>query len=408
VSLRAELADAEIVIAPGGEAVRFLRVRNIGDDTASASLLPAGPAQGWTIIDPPTVTLHPGAEETVRLLLRPPRSPLVAAGPSPFTVRVVSHENPDETVVVDSIVTVLGYDDRRIYLAQPVQKARRGAVYDVVVENAGNIRATCRLGFAEITGRLSATIDPPSVSVDPGMRAVVRARVRARRWQWRRADRTVPFRIVAAQDQHAMVETEGALLQTRVVPERTGRLVAGLAGLAGAAAVAWLAVVQPAIDRAVERAVADRVAEAPAVTMAPGTPGGEDPTAVNGGTTAPTSVVAPAEPVRTPFDLRLKTTAAVASTEVTTYTMPEGGRVQIKDIYIQNPNGDIGRVALLRNGDVLFETALENFRDQTFPYVSGYVFAPGDNLGLQLTCSGAGSGASGQCEVAASFVGEVR
>jgi hypothetical protein len=404
VSFRAELADAEIVIAPGGEEVRLLRIQNLSDSTASASLLPTGPAQGWTLIDPPTVTLFPGAEETVRVLLRPPRSPLVGAGPSPFMVRVVSHDNPDETVIVDSIVNVLSYDDRRLYLAQPVQKGRRSAVYDLIVENAGNTRATCRLGFSEVTKRLTATIDPPSVSVDPGMRTVARVHVRARRWQWKRDARTVPFRVVAQQDQHSTVETEGALLQTRVIPEHSGRIVVGAAALVGAAAASWAFAIRPAIDRAADEAVAERTAAvvASAESQADAI---IDPTA---GTTAPTTVAEIPDPARAPFDLRLRTTAAVAATEVSTYTVPAGRSVQIKDIYIQNPNGDIGRVALLRNGEVLFETALENFRDQTFPYVSGYVFAPGDNLGLQVTCSGAGSGASSSCEIAASFVGESR
>ena len=109
----------------------------------------------------------------------------------------------------------------------------------------------------------------------------------------------------------------------------------------------------------------------------------------------------------TPSDFRLVAAAAPGvPAGVASFPIAADQEFSLTDVLLQNPSGDSGRLALLRNDQVLYETALENFRDLDFHFVSPYEFAPGDRVVLQLTCDIAGKGPT--CSAAASFAGFIR
>ncbi|MEZ5215150.1 MAG: hypothetical protein R2715_00835 [Ilumatobacteraceae bacterium] len=136
-----QMSPSEVVVVPGGEELLELTVRNLGGEPESFGLVANGFLQGWTVIDPSTISLPPGGESVVRVAVRPPRRWAVPAGSSLLTIRIVSHRVDEAVAIAESTVTVLTFDDRRFGLAQPVQRARRRADFDVVLENDGNSRA---------------------------------------------------------------------------------------------------------------------------------------------------------------------------------------------------------------------------------------------------------------------------
>ncbi len=170
----AELTNIDVIVAPGDEAQVELRVRNLGNLTETFSFVPTGIAQGWTVVEPPTLTLFPGEVGTAEVVLRPPRSAAVSAGRSPFGVRIVPAGAPDEVAHADASVTVLAYDERSLSIAQPVLRGRRRAEFDVVIENRGNIQASLRLGIRQDARKMSGRFTPPSIGVDPGQSEAVR------------------------------------------------------------------------------------------------------------------------------------------------------------------------------------------------------------------------------------------
>lgn len=382
-------------MVPGEEELVGLTVRNTGAAPESFSLLATGLVQGWTIIDPPSVTLPPGGEEKVQIALRPPRRWSVPAGASPLLIRIVAHDSVDDVAVAEGTVTVLAFDDRRLSLAQSVQRGRRRAEFDLVLENLGNSRASCRLQVVDPASRVVGRFDPPSMGVDPGDSTATRVVVRSRRAQWARSARSLPFEIVAAQEGHPPATTSGTLLQDPVVAARTAGRLAALAVTAGAIVGAWFGVVRPAIDDAAVRAVAEQAATATTVV---------DPTA--------TTVAAPGARPRTDgpgeaFDTRLAVAAGLAQQAVQTYTVPPGKVLRVTDVLMQNPNADGGRLTLLRNSTVLYEAALENFTDFPYALVSPYVFTAGESVNVQLSCQQVGDPAGAACSVAITLAGEL-
>jgi hypothetical protein len=251
---KVEISAPEIIVAPGSEEVLEARLRNLGAATETFTIGTVGPAQGWTVVDPPLVTLFPGAEQTLRLSLRPPRSSAITAGEMTTTLRVVPHEEPDEVAVADVLVRILAFDERQLSIVQPVVRGRERAVFDAVLENNGNTRAACRLSLVDPTSRLGARFEPPSVAVEPGSREVVRIRVAAR--QQRYIGQPLPHLVTikATEDGHAPCQASATFLQAAMVPEKLGRRLITATLVIGAGAAAWFGLLKPAVDRAAEKA----------------------------------------------------------------------------------------------------------------------------------------------------------
>ncbi len=387
-----QLSAGEVIVSPGADETVRLTVRNLGSAPGSFSLVASGFVQGWTVIDPPLMTLPPSGEGTATLSLRPPRHWSVPAGSSPLVIRIVSGDIDDDVTIVEGTVSVLAFDERRLSLAQSVQRAKRTAEYDVVLENLGNARAAVRLALSDPGARLRGDFAPPSIGVDPGQSAVSRLRVRSTRRRWRRGPRLVPFTVEASQDGHHPATTGGTLFQVPLVAGRTLSRIVALLAIGGALAGAWFGLFRPAIDEAAERAVADwAVTQTTMSTPAVGGPATSIPNGERG----------------EPFAVRLVTEALLGGQAVQSYTVPDGKRLQITDVLWQNPNDDRGRLALLRNSVSLYEISLANFTDYAQALISPYVFGPGESVNLQLSCTRIGSAEAGTCSVAVTLTGRL-
>ena len=95
-------------------------------------------------------------------------------------------------------VVVEPFDDCRIVALQPIQRARRRATYEFMVENHGNTVASCRLHLIDSSDRVDGDFDPPAVGVAPGAASLVRLKARAHRGGLRHHSRTLDFDIEAA------------------------------------------------------------------------------------------------------------------------------------------------------------------------------------------------------------------
>ncbi|MEZ5215151.1 MAG: hypothetical protein R2715_00840 [Ilumatobacteraceae bacterium] len=218
--------------------------------------------------------------------------------------------------------------------------------------------------------------------------------VKSRRRLWRGPERSLPFELQAVQDGHATASTHGSLLQAPVFTGRFTRAVIALAATAGLVVASWFFLVRPEIDAAAERAVAAASSAAPTPTSA---------VAGNDGADAP----APAATSGSAFDIRLAVRAAVTDQQVATYVVPDDVQVRVTDLLMQNPNGDTGRLTLLRNSTVLYEAGLENFLDFPTALRSPFVFDAGDSITVQLNCRAAGSASTGECSAAITLTGTV-
>jgi hypothetical protein len=409
MSVQVWFAPDEVTVRPGETASLALSVENVGDATESFAVIPAGLAAAWTTVTRTNVTLFGGSRDVIEVVVRPPAIHTTSAGPTTIAVRVIPQLHPDDTVVAETLVAIGAFDDRRITVLQPLQRVRRRARYEFLVENHGNNLANCRLHLIDPTGRVDGQFDPPAVGVAPGASSLVHLRARVGRGGFRPSERQLDFEIEAAEPDHVAARGRATLIQTPTVPARLLNQVALAAAVLGAAALAWFGVVRPELRRSSERAVDDRIAELTVTGELPGGPVGSVPaTTVPGpaATTAPAAVVAQPAPVEyTAY--RIDVDAANDQVRRGSAVVPAGSEFHLTDIVLQNPNGDLGLAALLRDDVVLYEWDLGqmNSANEFQPRISPLPFLPGENIVLSVDCEASGRTNGTGCEIGVLLTG---
>jgi hypothetical protein len=389
-------AQDEISVRPGESTSLSLAVENVGDRTESYTVIPAGLTAGWTTVTRPNITLFGGSRDVIEVVIRPPAIHTTTAGPTAVSVRVIPQGAPDDAVVAEMIATVTAFDDRRITALQPVQRGRKRATFEFMVENHGNNLASCRLHLIDTSNRVDGSFDPPAVGVAPGSASLVRLKLTAQRGFLRRAERQLDFEVEATEQDHAPAGGRATLIQPPTIP--AGTMLKALAVVVGAAAIAiaWFSVVRPAIDDAAADAVAERIGEIETVA---------EPTIVPEVTLPVTDdepdVVAATE-TGEPVDYRIAVDVGINQNRSESISIAPDNRFLLTDVVFQNTNGDLGTAQLLRNGDLLYEIDLGamNSGNEFQPRVTPIPFEPNDNLVLAVDCVALGKTTGTGCEIA--------
>ncbi len=105
------------------------------------------------------------------------------------------------------------FDDRRLELLPTLSSSSRQGRHELAVDNHGN--APIRPAFVALDpeDQLRFEIDPSVLTVEPGAAGFTTVKVRPKQRFWRGQPKRLPFQIVAAEDGHDPVTTDGALLQ---------------------------------------------------------------------------------------------------------------------------------------------------------------------------------------------------
>jgi hypothetical protein len=405
VSVQAWFAQDEISIRPGSTTSLSLSVENLGEHTEAYTIIPAGLTASWTTVTRPNVTLFGGSRDVVEIVIRPPAIHTTTAGPTPTAVRVIPQQQPDDAIFVETLLDVQSFDDRRVTMLQPLQRGRRRATYEFMVENHGNNLASCRLHLVDRTERVDGSFDPPAVGVASGSQNLVRLGLKANSGLFRRSERQLDFEIEATEQDHDPAIGHAALIQPPSIPARLVWRALVAAAVVGAAALAWVNVVRPELRDAAERAVDDRLAaldtSPTATTLALDTTAGDPVVAT----------VVPVAPVNqgVPFWTRIEVDVEIGQTGSQSYSIPPDSTFALTDLVVQNPNRDVGAASLLKNSDTLYEWNLAQLQsnNEFQPRVTELVFPPGDTIVLQVTCEGAGSTVGTGCSIAVLLGGQI-
>ncbi len=393
------LTAPSIGVAPGGEATLELRLRNTGTVVDEFSLSVLGDAAGWSSVDPPTISLFPGAEETARIIFRPPRSPQVPAGPMPFGLHARSKEDAAGSTVEEGVVDVGPFLEPFAELIPRTSRGSRSASHDLAVDNRGNIRLNAEVEAADADRLLGFDVKPPGLVVEPGMAGFAKVRVKPTKLFWRGTPQTRPFQLVVRPEGGTPVTLDGSLLQEAVLPPWFMRALLALVALLILLIVLWLGLLKPSIESAASDAVASPLAElrddvngalddAGLPTMAPA--GGEEsPGPSPSATSAPGESVAPPTPTPTPAGPFIPGLGNPIDGRLVQggITFTPTGTLFVTDLVFSNPDGREGAVALLRDGAPLMDLKLENFRDLDFHFVTPIVVLADHTLSMKLTCT---------------------
>ena len=406
VSVQVWFAQDEISVQPGESTSLSLAVENVGEHTESYTVIPAGMTAAWTTVTRPNITLFGGSRDVIEVVVRPPAIHTTSAGPTAVSVRVIPQGDPDEAVVAETIATVTAFDDRRITALQPLQRGRRRATFEFMVENHGNNLASCRLHLVDASQRVDGAFDPPAVGVAPGSASLVRLKLTAQRSFLRRAERQLDFEIEATEQDHAPATGRATLIQPPTIPAGTMVRVIGALAAVVAAIALWSSVVKPAIEDAAADAVDDRINE---VGVSPSTTIGATPnTQPEASTEVAPGFVAAAE-TGEPISWRISVDVGINQDRSESLSVPPDSRFMLSDVVFQNTNGDIGTAQLLRNGDVLYEIDLGamNSANEFQPRVTPIPFGPNDNVVLAVDCLAAGKTSGTGCEIAVLLGGRI-
>lgn len=364
-----------------------VRIANTGTVVDSFTVTVVGAAAEWATVEPPTLSLFPGADQAVRVVFRPPRSADVAAGDVPFGVRVTSREDPAGSVTEEGVVTVAPFALVSLELTPRTSRGSRRMVHDVAVTNEGNQPAEVALQAADPDRALAFAVDPPAVSVAPGQASFARVKVRPAKTFGSGPPITHLFQVVATAGggDEPVAAADGMAVQEATRPPWFKRAVVwSLLGVLLLAAL-WFALLKPTVRSAAKEAA--REATAPP-TIGPGgggsSSGSDDAASSSTGSGAGTAATGTG--TSTPIDGRLFLTDKGS----TDFTVPDGVSLQLTDIVLQNPAGNTGTLRIQRGDTALLVVELGNFRDLDYHFVAPIVFAGGQKLVLAAECTSPG------------------
>ncbi|HEX2850367.1 MAG TPA: hypothetical protein VHN98_07430 [Acidimicrobiales bacterium] len=217
---------SSLQVAPGGEAVAIVRVRNTGVVVDAFNIDVLGAAAPWTTVVPPVLSLFPGADGTAELHFRPPRAASLPAGPLDYGVRVVPAEDADASTVEEAVLEVLPYVELAGRLTPRTSETKRTARHVVALDNKGNAGVEVALSALDPDDQLAFDIRPPSVSLPGGASTEVSVKVATRSGFLKGPDRHRPFQVTATAAGQPPITMDATLVQRAGMPKIVIPLIA--------------------------------------------------------------------------------------------------------------------------------------------------------------------------------------
>jgi hypothetical protein len=414
--------NAIISVQPGQQSGCDLQVRNTGRVVDRIALDVLGDARGWAAVEPPELSLMPGAAAAVRVVFRPPRAATPHAGEFPFAVRAYSQEDPDGSAIVEGAVTLAPFTDIKAELVPKTSHARRRGRHRLIVENRGNTGADLGLSAADQDDALEFRFRPDLLFVEAGTAAFVRLRADPRKRFLKGPSKSLPFQAYVTGGDPDTVTVEGAVLQRQIMPEWLLPLVAICAAAAAALIALWFLVFKPQVQSAAVDAVnaqtqslastaakasqaatkADKAA-ANANAAAGSSQAGAKSSASPSSSAAAAAEAAAAAAAPAPVSTLMPSNVAPGKTSTITYKLNRDQTLDVSDVLLENPAGNNGTMNIQSGSSPLFEFALADFRDLDYHFVQPLVFTAAHPLEIVISCA---SG-SVKCTPALSFSGTV-
>jgi Tol biopolymer transport system component len=202
--IRIDLESKEISVAPGSSVPVHILLANLSDAEDYFELSVLGIPSKWLLMPPAVVRLSPREKRSLILTVEPPPAPEARMGRYPFTIRMVSQQDPERVAEADGELTVAAAEiqGRIGVLAETTQftLAVGGSVaIPLVLSNQGLVADTFRLNVNGIPASWIST-STPSVRLGPGEQREVVVTLSPPRSPESRAGRTLFKILVTSQD----------------------------------------------------------------------------------------------------------------------------------------------------------------------------------------------------------------
>ncbi len=163
------VAPKSFVVAAGDTIEATATLRNLGQSVDQLTLGVETLDPGWYSLPVSSVALFPNDQDNLKVVFHPPKKAETKPGSYPFRIKVVSQENPGEVTTVDLAIEIRGLPGIELDIS-PQSIAGWKGVYNIEVENAGDVEAKVNLSASDTKGNLRYSLQPPSLTVPSGGR----------------------------------------------------------------------------------------------------------------------------------------------------------------------------------------------------------------------------------------------
>lgn len=419
------LREPELQVQPGQEVTSEVGVLNTSDIVELFNLDVVGLPDGWATVEPPSVSLFPGASETVQIRLHPPDEPSTEAGIHPFGVRVVPTNAPGASCVEEGRLTVEESIQLGTELLPEVAFGRLRGKQVLAIDNRGNVPAEVSILGTDAAGAVRILAEPQQVVVPSGRTQLVQIRIKPVQRIFRGPMRHRQYTVVVTPVGGEPVDTDGVLTQRPLLPKG-----AAILGIIGAVAGVWLLLLKPAIkstavqgantaltqQSAQTQALSAQVANVNKQVTALSTTTTTVPTTTTTSSTTTTTTLPPtttttvAPPTTTtkPFQGQLETVVQPGATGSHSFTVPKDDSVSLSSVLVQNvaSTRGVARLEELVPGQptqTVLALNLANLNAQSFPLSPPLALAGGNVLSLVVSCNGN----QPACDVSISYGGQM-
>jgi hypothetical protein len=390
MTVSASFQPSSVASTPGTAAALTLRLHNDADAEEVVKLKALGDLAGHTVLQSETIYLEPGETFDVPVIVDV--STTLTSGAHSSGIEVSSGNG--SRITAEAILSVEATVAYTVSLLPPRSSSGSSGKHQVIVDNTGNTAMMIEVAAEAGDDLVDIELAAPLINVDPGKTAKIEMKLHPRSRFWSGPPQEHPFTVRVAGSDHQIHELEGVYEQgPRVRPW----FVPALAGMLGAiliGTIAWFALLRPAVESIADDRAAVALEEQQAVF--------DDKVAE----LEDAAERARQLPFGTPADLRLNAEAAPGGSANESFTVASDRVLSVTDVVFQNPDGAVGRVALLRSSEVLLESELANFRDLDLHFVAPFRFDGSDTVEIRLDCETPGPSAT-SCTVGASIIGFV-
>ncbi|MFM8894964.1 MAG: hypothetical protein ACKOE2_06205, partial [Actinomycetales bacterium] len=154
-------------------------MRNGSSIVETYEIIVLGPTAGW--VEPATdqISLFPGEEGAIDIVVSPPRVPHVVAGTYALGVQVMSRVAKRNASTAETSIDVLPFYDFQVLTGRNTFNIRTRAKFMVQVSNLGNTTTTYRVSASDPEGYLRPIPAHPEMVLLPGERKWTSVKVKA-------------------------------------------------------------------------------------------------------------------------------------------------------------------------------------------------------------------------------------
>jgi uncharacterized membrane protein len=141
-----------------------VKLHNLGQSIDQLNINIEGLNSSWYTLPVSSVALFPNDKDELKIVFNPPKTEKIKAGSYPFRLKVSSQASPQESVMVDMVITIQTMPDLEISISPQSITGRRG-VYRITINNPEDNEVQLNLQVSDTNGALQYHLKPENLKI---------------------------------------------------------------------------------------------------------------------------------------------------------------------------------------------------------------------------------------------------